>query len=526
MKTHFLKILLIGLLSSVRVFADDAAPDLPLPVAVIAGNLTAVEQHIAAGTDLNQRDDFGSTPLIIAAVFDRPKVAAVLLAGGADAALRDAQGSTPLHIAAFLGRTEVVRSLLDAGVDRYARSANGAMAFDYAAAPLPEEKPVFDVLRAQLAPIGFRLDDAEVAAAKPVIAGLLRPSRDDLEGVTFTPVERDGFPVSTPEAEGLDPALVAEMYREAEALPRLFSILVVKNGKLVAEKYFNDGGIDTPSLIQSVVKSYYSAFVGAAHERGCLPDLDWAAVDFFPEFAGQITDPRTFEITIRHLLQMRSGLPWEESDPALWDKLITENNLNLLVDFPLVNDPGAAFNYSNMSTRLLGVIVARACDVDLRAFAEAAVIEPIGGTLGDWARDPQGEYHPVLETTARTNARFGMLYLEGGAARGRRVLSDAWIAASLANYSEDAWVTQERLSHAGRYFRDLGYGYQWWQASVGDRRVNFAWGHGGQLIALIEDLDMVLVVTAYPAWLEHDGENWRHERAHLNLAGKFISLLP
>ncbi|MDQ2091788.1 serine hydrolase [Marimonas arenosa] len=526
MKMLVLTIALVALLSPADVLADNEPPGMPLPLAVLTGDIAAVEQHIEAGTDLNQRDDFGSSPLIIAAVFDRPKVAAALLEADADAMLRDAQGSNPLHIAAFLGRTEVARSLLDAGVDRYARSASGAMAFDYAAAPLPEERAIFDVLRNQLAPIGFRLDDAEVAAARPVIARMLRPSAEDLDDVTYAPVERAGFPVSTPEAEGLDPTLVAELYRDAEALPRLFSILVVKNGKLVAEKYFNGGDIDRPSLMQSVVKSYFSAFVGVAHERGCLPDLDQAVIDYFPEYAGQITDPRKSGMTIRHLLQMRSGLPWEESDPVLWDRLINEDNLKLLAEYALVNDPGSAFNYSNLSTRLLGVIVERACDADLMTFAEDAIIRPIGGTLGNWPRDPQGQYHPVLEATARTNAKFGLLYLDGGIADGKQVLPKDWVDASLTSYSDDAWVTLERLTRAGRYFRDLAYGYQWWQAKVGDRRVDFAWGHGGQLIVLVDDLDMVLVVTAYPAWLEHDQENWSHERSHLNLAGKFISLLP
>jgi CubicO group peptidase (beta-lactamase class C family) len=206
------------------------------------------------------------------------------------------------------------------------------------------------------------------------------------------------------------------MYRDAEALPRLFSVLVVKNGKLVAEKYFNGGDIDTPSLMQSVVKSYFSAFVGIAHERGCLPDLDQAVMDYFPEYAGRIADPRKSGITIRHLLQIRSGLPWEEADPVQWDKLINDDNLKLLAEYWPVNAPGSAFNYSNLSTRLLGVIVERACGADLPTFAEDAIIGPIGGALGDWARDPQGHYHPVLEATARTHARFGLLYLDDGSA--------------------------------------------------------------------------------------------------------------
>ena len=513
------------LMTPANVHADSEPPATPLPVAVITGDLAAVRQHIEAGTDLNQRDDFGSTPLVIAAVFDRPEMTDVLLAAGADPTLRDPQGSTPLHIASLLGRTRVVVSLLGAGVDRYARSASGAMAFDYAAAPLPEEQAIYDLLRNRLAPIGFRLDDAETAAAKPVIARLLRPSPADLQGVTYTPEDRADFPVSTPEAEGLDPALVAEMYRDAAALPRIHSILVVKNGKLVAEKYFNDGGIDTPTLIQSASKSIFSALVGLAHREGCLPDLDARIIDFLPDIADQIDDPRKSGITIRHLLQMRSGLPWEETDPQLWDLLMQGDHLAPLRDFPLVADPGAQFNYSNFSTDLLGVIVAKACGMDLEQFASAHLLRPLDVQFGKWERGKDYHY-PLIHLTPRTAARFAQLYLDDGVFEGQQVIPPDWVSASLADYSGDAWVTVERLDHAGRYLRDLGYGYQWWQASAGDHRINFAWGHGGQFYGLVHDQNLVVVVTAHPAWLEHDSENWMHERSHLNLVGKFISLLP
>lgn len=525
MKMFALIIALVVLLLPADAFADNESPDIPLPMAVIAGDVAAVEQHIEAGTDLNQRDDFGSTPLIIAAVFGRPEVAAALLAAGADPALTDAQGSNPLHIAALLGRTEVVRSLLDSGADRYTRSASGATAFDYAAAPLPEEGAIFDVLRTRLGPIGFQLDDAEVAAAKPVIARMLRPSAEDLQGVTYAPVERADFEVSTPEAEGLDPMLVAELYRDAEALPRVFSVLVVKNGKLVAEKYFNGGGIDTPTLIQSAAKSVFSAFVGLAHREGCLPDMDAGIMDFFPEIADQISDPRKSEITIRQLLQMRSGLPWEETDPELWNLLMKGDHLAPLRDFPLVADPGTEFNYSNFSTDLLGVIVARACKMDLDKFASEQFLRPLNARFGKWERGKDYHY-PLVHLTPRTAARIAQLYLDGGVYNGKQVIPSDWVSDSLADYSPDAWVTVERLDHAGRYLRDLGYGYQWWQASAGDRRINFAWGHGGQFYGLVPDKNLVIVITAYPAWLEHDSENWTHERSHLNLAGKFISLLP
>jgi CubicO group peptidase (beta-lactamase class C family) len=75
-------------------------------------------------------------------------------------------------------------------------------------------------------------------------------------------------------------------------------------------------------------------------------------------------------------------------------------------------------------------------------------------------------------------------------------------------------------------FRDMGYGYQWWSARTGDHRFNFAWGHGGQLIVLLDELDMVIVTTADPFFGQHDGQSWKHEKAIMNLVGDFVNALP
>jgi hypothetical protein len=72
----------------------------------------------------------------------------------------------------------------------------------------------------------------------------------------------------------------------------------------------------------------------------------------------------------------------------------------------------------------------------------------------------------------------------------------------------------------------MGYGYQWWSARVGDHHLDYAAGHGGQLIILLDDLDMVIVVTSAPFYLQHDAEAWKHEQANFNLVGKFIASLP
>jgi CubicO group peptidase (beta-lactamase class C family) len=217
------------------------------------------------------------------------------------------------------------------------------------------------------------------------------PSAADLEAVDYTPLPGDDWEVSTPEVQGLGPMLVAEMYYDAAKLETIYGLLVVKNGRLVAEGYFNGGSIDELSKRASVTKSYTSALVGIALDEGCLSSLDQKMIDFFPDIAGQITDPRKEQITIRDMLQMRAGYPWEETDPALWEAVWSGEYLSDIVNIPLTADPGTRFQYSNLTAHWVGIIVARACGTDLKSFGEEYLFSPLGVHVGDdWPREMDG----------------------------------------------------------------------------------------------------------------------------------------
>lgn len=183
------------------------------------------------------------------------------------------------------------------------------------------------------------------------------PSTSDLEAVDYTPLPKDDWQVSTPAEQGLDPMLVAELYHNAAELETLYGLLVVKDGYLIAEDYFNQGSVDQKALLQSVAKSFTSALVGLALDQGCLSNVEQKMIDFFPDFADQIVDPRKKQITVRDMLQMRSGYPPEESDQALWEAVWSGDYVHLVADFPLTSDPGTEFQYSNLTTHWLGVIV-------------------------------------------------------------------------------------------------------------------------------------------------------------------------
>jgi len=183
------------------------------------------------------------------------------------------------------------------------------------------------------------------------------PSIEDLQAVDYTPLPGDDWKVSTPVEQGLDPMLVAELYYNADKLETIYSLLVIKNSHLIAEGYFNEGSVKQKDRLQSVTKSYTSALVGIALEQGYLSSVDQKMLDFFPEIADQVTDSRKRQITIRHLLQMRAGYPWEETDPIFWDGLLSGHYPPLIEEFPLIADLGTEFHYSNLTSNWLGIIV-------------------------------------------------------------------------------------------------------------------------------------------------------------------------
>jgi hypothetical protein len=322
------------------------------------------------------------------------------------------------------------------------------------------------------------------------------------------------------DAPGLDPDLVAELYYDASKLETIYSLLVVKHGKLIAEKYFNEGSIGQQNNAQSVTKSYFSALVGIALHQGCLSSLDQEMIDFFPEYVDQITDPRKKQITIEHLLQMRSGYPSEESNRDLADRFFGGQGdwLPLVVDFPLTSDPGTKFQYSNFSSYLLGVIVSRACETDLREFAERNLFWPTDTELGETWQDSFGYYYINLHVTARAQARFGQLYLDDGAYNGLQIIPADFVHDSLTSYTQDPPAAINRRNH-----RRIGYGYQWWTVRAGDQEYVSAQGHGGQVIALLDEFGMVIVLTADPFWLEWGDRHWKNEKANNYSVGDFIA---
>ena len=148
-------------------------PVVSLHVAALQGNLDVIQQHINAGSDLNEKDAYGSAPLIIAATFGKTDVAKVLIDAGADLTITNNEGATPLHIAAFFCRTEIVQVLLDKDADNTARNKTGSTPLETVAGPFDDVKAIYDSIGKGLKPLGLRLDYERIKRTRPRIAQML-----------------------------------------------------------------------------------------------------------------------------------------------------------------------------------------------------------------------------------------------------------------------------------------------------------------------------------------------------------------
>ncbi len=149
-------------------------PAMDIHTATFMGDLKAVKQHIAAGSDLNEKDEYGSAPLTITATFGKTEVARALIEAGADVNIQNSEGSTPLHTAAFLCRKEIVEMLLSNGADKNVKNNFGHTPLETVTGPFDSVKGIYDQISKDLGPLGLKLDYEQIETTRPVIAEMLR----------------------------------------------------------------------------------------------------------------------------------------------------------------------------------------------------------------------------------------------------------------------------------------------------------------------------------------------------------------
>lgn len=288
---------------------------------------------------------------------------------------------------------------------------------------------------------------------------------------------------AAPEDQGMDPAALSALHGTYESFP-LLAAVIVRDGCIV-DAYYRDGYDETSVFtLQSVSKSITGALVGIALEQGYLENVDEPLADYFPELRSA-ADPRWADVTIRHLLNHTSGIASTDS-PLWYEWRASENWLDYLFALPIHTTPGENFDYSTGNTHLLSAILERAVGRPLGDYAQEVLFEPLGVTSAGLETAPEGvgDGGNGFSMTTRDLARFGLLFLNGGAWQGRQIVPADWVEASTTTQAQ-------RTSDGSRY------GYQWWVRSFGGHEAFVAQGHYGQYIIAVPDLSLLIAVNSH-----------------------------
>jgi CubicO group peptidase (beta-lactamase class C family) len=297
-----------------------------------------------------------------------------------------------------------------------------------------------------------------------------------------------------------------EVSKAAAEMPRLHSLIVSWRGNVLLERYYNGARASRPANIKSASKSIISALVGIAIERKLLAGVRQPIGPFFPELASASDAPKR-AITIEDLLTMRAGLEGTSNrNYGAWVQ--SRNWVRFVLSRDLIDAPGERMEYSTGSTHLLSAVLTKATGKSTWQFAQEVLARPLGFSLGQWMRDPQGIYFGGNEMvmTPMQMLAFGELYRNMGRSGSTQIVPEDWVRESFRPR------TRSR-------FNDQRYGYGWWSREFAGYDTFFAWGYGGQYIFIVPELDAVVVTTASPAVSE---ERRSHRRSIFDLLEQAI----
>ncbi len=287
-----------------------------------------------------------------------------------------------------------------------------------------------------------------------------------------------------------------------------WAFIVIQDGSILYEKYYNGRERDSLATSFSVAKSFTSALIGIAIEDGFVDSADDPITKYLPELAKR--DPRFNAITIRHLLLMASGLDFREDRWAILNgdgPLTTyypDQRKIALENTRILDSPGEYFLYNKYHPQLLGMIIERTSGMSVTEYLQDRIWSPIGMEFdGSWSIDSASSDFEKMEAGINARAidfaKFGQLYLNKGEWDGIQVIPERWVMESTeplipANYSD--YYPDSFLLMPGQGY----YKFMWWGMKRDEGRYDFAAeGDHGQFIYVSPHKSLVIV---------RNGEEW------------------
>ena len=294
------------------------------------------------------------------------------------------------------------------------------------------------------------------------------------------------WPVSNPREQGMNEDLVRQSIHEIKTrLPKMTSFLVIKNGSIVAEEYFNGTNPEEVTESFSFTKIVTGTLMGILLEKKKLPDID---TSILPYLKGGLSSFQNSEdlkgLNFFHLLSMTSGFDWDPTQfHLLYERL---SKLENILGLPLAHKPGEYFNYDDANAHLLSYMIETLTGMKTSEFARANLFTPLGIKDFNWWGDTSGTTFGGfgLQLKTRDLARIGYLYLKEGQWGDAQVLPKSYVTRATT------------AQNAGGWPGNSAYGLFWWIMEQHGHRGYYGLGLGGQLLAVVPDLDLIVVLRA------------------------------
>ncbi len=357
----------------------------------------------------------------------------------------------------------------------------------------------------------YRHADETIGTVREVYDGRLYP---DVQVNTFRNIDRlfptrivrrgtsiRDLPVSAKPFAGFSYTADDKRYDlyDVLSLNRVSGILILKDGELVFEKYLLGNALDSRWMSMSVVKSMTATLIGAAIHDGHIESIDDPIVRYLPRFKDTAYDG----VTVRQLLQMTSGVAWNETytDPGSDRRRMLEAQigqrpgdiLDLMGALPRAAEPGTRWNYSTGETHVAGALVRAATGKPVADYLSEKIWSKAGmeADANWWLESPDGLEvgGSGLSATLRDYARFGLFLLEDGVIDGDRILPEGWVSEAGTPKIVDG--------------KEVEYGYMLWPLH---RNTYAAIGIFGQFVFVDPDKNLVVAMwSAQPKPLDRHG---------------------
>lgn len=309
------------------------------------------------------------------------------------------------------------------------------------------------------------------------------------------------LPTVTPQSQGMNPSHLIKLSQWIKDDSRThFSVLVSRHGKLVYELYTSQLTRDHSHYLMSVTKSVASALVGIAVDRGLIHSPDDSLAELLPQKLFRNTEDRERfrKLTLKHVMGMSAlnalipphGNSPEDQERAR-EMFVSDSEVEFALLQKLVDSPGVTFQYNDITPALVSGVLAAKTGENLFEFAKKNLFDPLGFKNSEWMNQDQSGLDRSgfgLRLRPYDMLKFGNLYLNGGLWQGKRLLSEAWVKKSFDAYMR---IRPDAVMN--------NYGWFWWAGTTGSKpwKVYSASGWKGQRIAVVPELDLVVVLTAY-----------------------------